>query len=184
MNSIQWERDYWNQRYSNGHGSGAGSQGPMMQRKVDILSNLPDLHVVTEIGCGDFNFGRHLMDQIPKASYDGYDIAPAILDRNRESYELPRIRFHDMDYRLDWCDLLICVDVLFHIIEDEEYQRMLDTINKTKWKYLAITAYEYDGPSDRHVRIRKFDPSVFGEPIVKEVIEEDGTLYLYVFKRD
>ncbi len=183
MNTIQWERDYWNQRYASGHGSGAGSYGPMMQRKVDILSNLPGIHVVTEIGCGDFNFGRHLMDQIPRASYDGYDIAPSILERNRASYELPRIRFHDMDYRIDWCDLLLCVDVLFHIREEEEYQRMLNLLAEARWKYLAVTAYEYDGPSASHVCIRKFDPSIFGQPIIREIIEEDGSLYFYVFQR-
>jgi hypothetical protein len=73
--------------------------------------------------------------------------------------------------------------VLFHVLDDHDLDQLLDQL-QSKWtKYLAITAYEYDDPIDTHVKIRKFDPSIFGTPIIRQVIEEDGQLYFYLFKK-
>lgn len=184
--AFDWEREYWNKRYRDfdPRSSGAGSYGEAMNRKVDALTALPDVQSITEIGCGDFNFGRHLMDRLPSATYLGFDVSDEIIKRNGRWYELPRIHFqHALDVSFVKTDLLLCVDVLFHVIDDSAYQQLLAALYQSQWQYLAVTAYEYDGPSASHVRIRKFDPSVFGTPILREVIEADGEMYFYIFKR-
>lgn len=183
---FDFEREYWNRRYEefHPHSSGTGSYGEAMTRKVDALAALPFVSSVVEIGCGDFNFGRHLMDRFPDATYLGFDVSDEIIQRNGRWYELPRVHFQKaISCDMARADLLLCVDVLFHVIEDSDYEEMLKVLARSQWKYLAITAYEYDGPSSSHVRIRKFDPSIFGEPILQETIEADGNLQFYIFKR-
>lgn len=182
--AFEWEHYYWNKRYEAGRNSGAGSYGPTMRQKVDILCALPGtIKSIVEVGCGDFNFGRHLMDRMPTVSYDGFDVSDVIVTRNRDFYTLPRVRFHPMAQLVPWSDLLMCVDVLFHVREDEDYKALLEMLKDGWRKYLAVTAYEYSGPADDHLRIRKFHPEFFGKPIVREIIEEDGELYFYVFEK-
>jgi len=187
---FAFEREYWNKRYLNHdpRGSGGGSYGEPMWHKADALAALPDVKSIVEIGSGDFNFGKHLTSILPTVKYDGYDISDAVIDRSRRLFSTSdqRIQFSDMpplDEFLPQSDLLLCIDVLFHIIDDAEYRAMLRYLHRNWWKYLALTAYEYDGPSDGHVRIRKFDPSMFGTPILQETIEEPGSLQFYIFKR-
>jgi hypothetical protein len=84
-------------------------------------------------------------------------------------------------------DLVLCIDVLFHILEDNEQMAVLNRLNTLWRKYLAITAYERGGePNERgyHLNIKKFDPTFFGKPIIREVIEEDGQLYFYLFEKN
>lgn len=190
---FEFERDYWNQRYLNHdpRGSGGGSYGEPMWRKADALIALPDVTSIVEIGTGDFNFGKYLTDKMPTVKYDGYDVSDVVIERNQRNFKTssPRIEFHEFDppMRFPEASLLLCIDVLFHITKDSEYEDMLDMLawiwNDCRYDYLAVTAYEYDGPSDAHVRIRKFDPSRFGVPILREVIEDEGEMIFYIFKR-
>lgn len=180
---FEWEQAYWNKRYAMGRNSGEGSYGPKMMREVEVIKSLPGIQNIVEIGCGDFNFGRHLTDALPGVSYDGFDVSNFVVGRNRDFYSLPRVRFHATNQLIPHSDLLLCVDVLFHIKDDAEYQAMLEMLKDGWRKYLAVTAYEYAGPSSEHLCIRKFDPEFFGTPIVREIIEEDGEMYFYIFKR-
>lgn len=183
---LEFEKCYWDSRYANGGDSGAGSQPGPIEKKVQWLSRLDWVSSVVEIGCGDFQFGRRLMDRLPMARYWGYDVSQVIVDRNQKMYGLPRVQFAQVPEADDLpaTDLLMCVDVLFHVIDDRDYDYVIRRLAESKWRYLAVTAYEYDGPSSPHLRIRKFDPSVmYGELIFREVIEEDGNLMFYLFQR-
>lgn len=186
---LEYEKSYWNNRYLQGGDSGAGSQPGPIEKKVQWLSRLDWISSVVEIGCGDFQFGRRLMDRLPSARYWGYDVSQVVVERNQKLYGLPRVQFFPVAHgypagvHFPMADLLMCVDVLFHVIDDGDYCEMIQSLRDAKWRYLAVTAYEYDGPSSEHLRIRKFDPSVFGEPVLREVIEEDGQLQFYIFQR-
>ncbi len=176
-----WNREYWDDRYRNGGKSGDGSYGKAMMQKVDWLAALPGVWTISEIGCGDFNFGRHLTERLPFARYHGNDVSSEVIERNRKLYGLPRVQFAQES--VPPADLLLCVDVLFHIENDVEYEFLLDTL-KQKWtRYLAVSAYEYDGLRRYQVHIRRFEPAYFGIPILREVIEDDGQLFFYIFKR-
>ncbi len=174
-------------RYASGRNSGAGSEAGAVRHKVELISALPNIEKALEMGCGDFNFGKSLMERLPaKAEYLGLDISKVIIDRNQAEYENARVQFSHVTslpaVPME-TDLLLCLDVLFHIRELGEYFSMLAWLRSVSWKYLALTAYEYSGPSDDHLRIRKFNPNHFGVPILREVIEEDGCMYLYVYQR-
>jgi hypothetical protein len=178
---FDFEKKYWDYRYKNGHNSGYGSYGEQLKKKLKWLSNL-DINSISEIGCGDLNFMKNLVRESGKELvYSGQDISDVIIKKNREV--LPKVFFTTNIDELPSADLLLCVDVLFHVIEDSEYEDLLNKI-QSKWtKYLAITAYERKEPKYNHVRIRKFPVERFGTPIIREIVEENGELYFYLFKK-
>lgn len=171
-------KTYWDNRYISGGNSGYGSYGEQLAKKLDWLKDL-DFHTVVDVGCGDFNFGKSLLELHP-AAYLGFDISEVIVAKNRRNY--PGYSFNVLGDSIPSGDLTLCLDVLFHVIEDEECEKLLKLFDGSKG-YLAVTAYEYDRPSDNHVVYRKFDYKRFGEPLIREVVEEDGQLYFYLFKR-
>lgn len=177
-----FEISYWNNRYNSGLTSGYGSYGEALERKLNWLKGL-GIESISDMGCGDFNFGSNLLKIYPKASYMGYDISNVIIEKNKKEY--PNINFTN-ELNLPDSDLLLCVDVLFHIKEDEEYNKMLEYLKNHWKKYLAVTAYEREAlPVEEggHVKVRNFDYKQFGTPIIREISEEAGELRFYLFKK-
>ncbi len=186
MMAFETETAFWNRRYALGLDSGEGSYGVQMLRKVDHLAALDGVDSIAEIGCGDFNFGKHLTDRLPTVRYAGADISDIIIAQNQKAFRrsTPRITFsYGTECPLQQPDLLLCMDVLFHIQEDADYDHLLAQLKADWHRYLALTAYEYDGLRAHHVHIRKFDPELFGTPILREVCEEDGSKMFYIFKK-
>ena len=178
---MESAKSYWNNRYDGGGTSGYGSYNEQLEKKLNWITPL-DYKTITEVGCGDFNFGMHLLARHP-ARYLGLDISDVVIKKNRELYD--GIPFAIMRHDVPSGDLLMCVDVLFHILDDRDYANTLIALKNAWTKYLVITAYEYEQTEGiyPHVVIRKFDPSYFGTPLIREVIEEDGQLMFYIFKR-
>lgn len=172
-------KDYWENRYQTNRTSGDGSYGEQLNKKLEWLKEL-DIQSIYELGCGDFNFGWRLLQFYPKVTYTGVDISETIIEKNK------KISNHTFKVgsEVEPADLILCVDVLLHILDDKELEETLQNLEKNWTKYLAITAYErdQDGTSG-HVKIRNFDYKRFGEPIIREVVEEDGQMYFYLFKK-
>ncbi len=170
---------YWNGRYARGVNSGYGSYGEQLDKKLKWLSGLP-ISSITDIGCGDFNTGSSLLKLYPKASYIGYDISPVIIEKNKALYpyefttEFPKLGN----------DLTLCIDVLYHVLDDAEYSALILNLRQSLrfGKYLALTAYEEEQRAATHLKIRKFDYKSFGEPIVREIVEENGNQYFYLYE--
>jgi trans-aconitate methyltransferase len=175
-------KDYWNKRYTQGvYGSGYGSYGVQLKKKLKWLKGLP-IKSITEIGCGDFNFGDNLLKLYPNVTYTGYDISDHIVEVNKKVY--PQFNFTNK-FPPFGADLTLCVDVLFHVLDDNEYTVLLINLKQALrfGKYLAITAYEQPQTTADHLKVRVFDPAYFGKPIIRKVVEEDGQLYFYLFKK-
>lgn len=173
------ENEYWEKRYKNGYTSGYGSYGEQLDKKLKWLSGL-DIRSITEVGCGDFNFGKHLLEIYPHATYVGMDVSRHVIERNKTLY--PQYIF-DTIGNIPPCDLLMCVDVVFHVLDDDRLEDLLNRLKKAQCRYFAITAYEREENMEGHVRIRKFDYKRFGEPIIREIVEEDGQMYFYLYDR-
>lgn len=177
----KWAKDYWNDRYNSGHNSGYGSYDDQLDFKLMWLKELRGIETISEIGCGDFNFGKHVLELFPNARYVGSDISEVIVQKNQELY--PQQVFTTDNSEVPPADLVLCVDVLFHIIDEEELSKILEKLESIWKKYLVITAYEREEEKTNHVRIRNFDYKRFGEPILRKVVEEDGKMYFYIFKK-
>lgn len=183
---VMNSRSYWNRRYATGGNSGAGSYGPAVEKKVAWLGALEGVSSIVEVGCGDFHFGALLCQRFTEASYIGLDQSDLIVRRNNLWHRIENIEFRTPLHHaepLPEADLVLCVDVLFHILDDQEYRNMLVNLQQAWTKYLVVSAYEYDGLKSPHVNIRKFDPAYFGKPILREVIEDDGKMMFYIFRR-
>lgn len=172
-------KQYWNNRYAAGGNSGYGSYDEQLDKKLKWLSGL-DIKYISEIGCGDFNFSNRLTKLYPGVGYIGQDISNVVVERNNSLF--PYSFTSDIS-ELPGADLVMCIDVLFHVLDDDEYESLLKSIERKWTKYLAITAYEEVQSAGSHLKVRKFDYKRFGEPIIREIVEEDGQLYFYLFKK-
>jgi hypothetical protein len=171
---------YWDERYASGGNSGYGSYGEQLEKKIKWLSGL-NIKSISEIGCGDFNFGSRLLGQYPGINYVGMDISSVIIAQNKEKY--PQGTFTTNMGEVPSADLLLCIDVLFHVLDDEEYELVLKTLENLQIKYLAVTSYETESETHPHIKTRQFDYKRFGEPIIREIVEERGQLYFYLFEK-
>lgn len=171
---------HWDNRYRLGWNSGSGSYGDLLNRKLGWLKNLEGINTIYELGCGDFNLGWRLTLLYPEAKYKGTDFSQFIIDRNKQIAPKHTFTFGS---EVEPADLLLCIDVLLHVLDDTELEDILQKLEKNWTKYLCITAYERDEEKTNHVRIRNFDYKRFGEPIIREICEEDGSLYFYLWKK-
>ncbi len=128
-------KNYWNNEYVTGAGSGPGSYGKPAEFKAEVINGFlkeNEITSVIEFGCGDGN----QLSMISYPDYLGLDVA-------RASVELCTERFKDNAARsFMWydpgafvnpslflkADLVVCLDVLYHIIDDNDFLRTLDAI--------------------------------------------------------
>ncbi len=121
---------FWEERYAKDPelGSGAGSKGVWRLRKLDAIERALKRHPirrVVDLGCGDLQVLREL-PALAELDYVGVDFAAEVVARNRVAF--PHLRFVHADLaNLDTldlapADLVLCLDVLFHIPDDETYR--------------------------------------------------------------
>lgn len=160
---FKGSNDYWRRRYRYGGDSGTGSGGKSATYKAKVLNRFVHDHgpeSLIEFGCGD---GRQLeLAQYP--SYTGVDISP-------EAVALCRMKFPgdasktfvlSQDYRGEMADVALSLDVIFHLVEDEVYDKYLQKLFSAARRYVVI--YSTDDESMRrtltHVRHRRVSTDV------------------------
>jgi hypothetical protein len=145
------ERKFWNKKYEQGGISGRGSIGFYRNWKWNQLQfncEVPNHYSVIDVGCGDLSFWNH---PIPKKmmkdrnfKYTGIDISDNIIHRNRKVW--PQHDFIIAPAHIEQPDrrasLVLAMDLLFHIMDDGEYEVALETLCRYTLKYLAIYAWK------------------------------------------
>lgn len=156
--------DYWRRRYRAGLDSGAGSYGRLAEFKAQVLNDFVATHnvrSVLELGCGDGN-------QLALANYPSY----VGLDVSGEAIDLCLRRFTDdatkaflwydpvrtvrMASHLS-ADLVLSLDVIYHLLEDNVYDRYLELLFGYSRHWAII--YSSNRPTHDgawHVRNREF----------------------------
>lgn len=159
-------QDYWRQRYAVGGNSGRGSYGENAEFKAEVINKLVrenGVESVTEFGCGDGN--QLTYADYPK--YLGLDISEQAVKRsstlfaNDKSkrfslYDPDKLETNQDDFK---ADLVLSLDVIYHLVEDDVYRKYLENVFNAARKYVVI--YSSDEEVDpllhsRHVRHRKF----------------------------
>lgn len=118
--------EYWEGRYRKGGTSGKGSIGELRDWKWKIIEdNIGQPNDVIDVGCGDISFweGRDCQ------KYIGIDISPTILRKNQE--KRPKWRFIETSadaYQNISATHVFCFDVLFHIMDDVVFSKILSNI--------------------------------------------------------
>jgi len=84
--------------------SGAGSHNPeiinpYLNALTTFLESLSTPLVICDLGCGDFNIGRHLIKSSKK--YMAIDIVESLIVRNKKHYKEDNLEFHCLDITKD-----------------------------------------------------------------------------------
>jgi trans-aconitate methyltransferase len=175
----------WNLRYLNGD-SGYGSYGEQAKLKLRLLEEYidpDDVKSVIDFGCGDFYFGARMMRLFPEATYLGVDQSSEVIAQNIATFN-SRFVFKNATKIDNKADLLVCIDVLLHVLEPEEEAKILKNLYDNWKKYLIVSAFDHNGQSepDGHAVMRELDTSLFGEPIAKVLLEPNGC-HLHIWKK-
>jgi len=137
-------KSYWEERYSEGGTSGAGSYGVLAKFKADVINSFVKKHKaksIIEFGCGDGNQLKYMKYK----KYLGCDVA-------RKSVEMcARMFKHDqtksfliydprgfVNKGAFKADIVVCLDVLYHIIDDWEFKKTLQDIFSCSPKFVIL----------------------------------------------
>jgi SAM-dependent methyltransferase len=151
--------EYWDRRYRSGGTSGAGSYNHLARFKAEILNRFVaenGIASVAEFGCGD---GAQLaLASYP--SYDGYDVSPASIDMCRKKFadDTTKRFFVLSDARPEKADLALSLDVIYHLVEDDVFERHVTAVCDSAKRFAIFYASDFDAPQKYHVRHRKFTP--------------------------
>ena len=162
--------DYWERRYVAGLTSGRGSYGELARFKAEVLNEFVREHAIAsviELGCGDGN-------QLSLAEYPRY----LGLDVSRRAIDLCTQRFRaDSSKAFRWydsgpgdhsgasitADLVISLDVIYHLIEDSVYHAYLRDLFSMARRFAVIYSSDTDDSAPAaHVRHRRFTRDVAG----------------------
>jgi SAM-dependent methyltransferase len=156
---------YWEGRYRSAGNSGAGSYGEQADRKARFLNEFivqENIRSVVEFGCGDGN-------QLSLAAYPRYlglDVSPTAIASCVRRFKSDRAKSFAL-YRPDAfedpagffrADLALSLDVIYHLIEDDVYDRYMRHLFGSATRFVVIYATnEEHRRQAAHVRHRQFD---------------------------
>jgi SAM-dependent methyltransferase len=162
---------YWDERYGEGGSSGVGSTGVLARFKADVLNGFVAEHriaTVVELGCGD---GEQLaLAEYP--SYVGLDVAATAVDLcvgrfrrdpSKSFFRYDPRRFVD-NAGLFRADLAMSLDVVFHLVDDEDFDRYLRLLFACAGRFACVYSSNDEAPDPApHVRHRRFTDWVAAE---------------------
>lgn len=128
--------------------SGAGSHEPeLVNPYIDAVSSFLESFekplTVCDLGCGDFNVGKHLVQHTKK--YVAVDIVSDLIARNQATFNEENLEFQCLDIAVDELPAADCVllrQVLQHL-SNTEVQRIVS--NLTDYKYVIVTEHVPEG---------------------------------------
>ena len=151
---------YWEERYRKGGTSGAGSYAEFAEFKAEVLNEFvasSGVRSVIEFGCGDGN--QLALARYPR--YDGVDVSPAAVARCRERFAADATKSFGTTAEYDGrrADLALSLDVVYHLVEDDVFERYMRTLFAAAERFVIVYASDFDsapGATASHVRHRKF----------------------------
>lgn len=155
---------YWEKRYADGRDSGEGSRGEMAKGKASTVNQVIfdyEIGSMIDWGCGDGQVLQHITEQV---HYTGVDISPTVIGKVSQ---LSPHRSFVLDKTgtmiTAWlrADMSLSMDVMFHLVNDDDYYRYLNRLFKAAQKAVLIYSTDSDeGLTARHVMRRHWTPDV------------------------
>jgi hypothetical protein len=157
---------YWEERYKAEGNSGSGSYDHLARFKAEVLNDFVTKHQiksVMEFGCGDGN--QLTMANYPK--YIGLDVSPTAVQRCEKLFSGDKTKsfllYNSMafvdNHRIFWSELTLSLDVLYHLVELEVFEKYLRDLFNSAEKYVIIYASDYnqkEEPIHQHENRRGF----------------------------
>ena len=199
ISSIQ----FWDEHYKNNGNSGTGSYNRLAEFKADIINNFINNNTINsaiEFGCGD----GHQLSLINYNNYTCVDVSEFIIQKNKEffksdsSKEFYCILTERDKYINKQFELSLSLDVIFHLIEDINFENYMEDLFRVSSKYVIIYSSNHEEytiwPEYRHRKFMKyiqehihgwelyqFIPNKYPYVIGEE--ENTSTADFYIFKK-
>lgn len=153
-------KEYWERRYANNDTSGAGSYNEFADFKAEVINDFVKgkmIQSVIEFGCGDGN----QLKLATYPSYIGFDVSQQAIDRCSAIFknDNSKVFKNISEYNNDKADLVLSLDVIYHLVEDDVFHTYMENLFKSANKYLIIYSTDTDkqeSPQAPHVKHRKF----------------------------
>jgi hypothetical protein len=153
----------WEDHYAKGGRSGDPEDYKLSRPwKHDILKKYYNMGIDTiiDVGCGDLQF----WNKMPPTKYIGIDISKTIVDKHNLMFDDKPFICSNASNKLDiHADVVICFDMLWHIIDDNEYIKILNNIKSYSNKYIFI--YTWNSNPFNIGIINQIRSKLFGERI-------------------
>jgi len=159
-------KKYWEERYAVGGTSGSGSYGLLAEFKIEVINKYIKDHKISSIidfGCGD---GNQLKGMNYK-KYLGLDVSKTAIELCSKKFKNDKTKqFLVYDPKtfdiktLPKPDLVVSLDVLYHIIDEEALRKTLQDMFSCSAKYIILytTVYELDQKVGPHIKYRDIMP--------------------------
>ena len=129
---------------------------PYLEVVISFLNSFEKPINVCDLGCGDFNIGKKLVQYTEK--YFAIDIVEELILFNREKFQHKNLEFHCLDIATDKLPIADCViirQVLQHL-SNKEIESIAHKLSQ--YKYILIT---------EHLPVQDFEPN-------KDIISGQG----------
>lgn len=154
---------YWERRYRKNGNSGAGSFGEKAAYKAAIINNFiknNNIQKIIELGCGDGN----QLKQFSFPEYIGLDVSPTAIKlckyifKEDASKQFLLYDEREIDTRFKGlnAELSLSLDVIYHLVEDEVYEKYMHRLFSLSAHYVIIYAWDVEEAKKYHVRHRNF----------------------------
>lgn len=191
MNQI-YDRHLWGGNEFDFY-SGVGSHNPKivnpyLKTVITFLESFNEPLIVCDLGCGDFNIGKHLIKYSKK--YIGVDIVENLIHRNKKLYKEDNLEFFCLDITKDELppgDCVIVRQVLQHL-SNGEIQKVVKKL--TAYKFIILSEHIPLGTfipnknilSGQGIRIKKTSGVNILEPPFNLKIKNQKQLGKHVFE--
>ena len=164
-NAIVFDEVYakgvWGKDEKGDSSSGLGSHDsalikPYIEKVVSLLEE-KNIGVIVDLGCGDFNVGKHFVSYC--SDYIACDVSTVILERNKKKYGIDNVQFLNLDLskdRLPKGEIAFVRQVLQHLSNNDIKNFVTDLQNSIPYKYLLVTEHL---PSDPRFKVNLDKPS-------------------------
>ena len=103
----------------------------MLIKKYNITS-------VFDVPCGDFNWFKHIVHNIP--TYIGADIVPALIEKNKQQYNHTFLHLDITRDPIPATELIFCRDLLVHL-SYESIVQVLRNVKRSNARYILMTTF-------------------------------------------
>lgn len=161
--SFPGSKKYWEERYTSGGTSGAGSYGKLAEFKAEIINSFVKdnkINSVIEFGCGDSN--QLSLYKIP--NYIGFDVSKTALMLCMERFKGNKSKsffLYDSEYFVDnhstfKANLALSLDVIFHLVEENIFELYMRQLFSSANKFVIIYSSDTNTRHTYHEKHRQF----------------------------